>query len=152
MSRKHYQNEKCVLVFSRTVTDATSHEIATFIQSMVVETDSSDSRTEWFVVHEKDYSHIVTETVSDSAWTFKPEFLAKLTGHSKDTFEALSKTNLCERLNELYVALISHTCGIKKFIDAAVDADGVGHFLSSFDSQEHEYKTGRTTYYIYRSN
>jgi hypothetical protein len=111
-----------------------------------------DNRTEWFVVHEKDYSHIVTETISDSAWAFKPEFLAKMTGHSQSTFEALAKTNLCETLNELYVALLSHTCGIKKFIDAAVEADGAGHFLSSYDSQEHEYKSGRTTYYIYRTN
>jgi|WetSurMetagenome_2_1015567.scaffolds.fasta_scaffold666587_1 hypothetical protein len=152
MSRKHLQTVNCELVFSRTVSDKVANEIAAMVTDLGLEPNREDKRTEWFVVHEKDYSHLLTETIISTAWAFKPEFLAKLTGHSQVGFEELSKSNLCENLNEFYVTIINLTCGMKKFVDTAVETDGPGHYLASYDGIERKYKAGRVTYFIYRSN
>ena len=44
------------------------------------------------------------------------------------------------------LALIEETCRIDKFVDDAIDTDGRGHFISSYDGEEVEAEE----YFIYR--
>ena len=48
--------------------------------------------------------------------------------------------------------MIQATCGIDSFVEAAISADGRGHFLARYDSEEREFNNGRMTFYIYRIN
>jgi len=41
---------------------------------------------------------------------------------------------------------------IDSFVDAAISADGRGHFMSSYDGNENEEEVNGTTFYIYRIN
>ena len=61
--------------------------------------------------------------------------------------EALEKmqAKLCEGANPIVEALIDN---MSRFVDDAVEADGRGHFLASYDGDEHETKN----FFIYRIN
>ena len=54
----------------------------------------------------------------------------------------------CENANDTILALID---GIDKFVENAVDADGRGHFLSSYDSKERMQTIDGIDYYIYKN-
>ena len=78
----------------------------------------------------------VAENIENSAWTFNADFLASQTGLPQEVFEALQPQ--CENANEAIIACIRQTCGLDKFLSAAVQADGRGHFLSSYGGTEIE--------------
>lgn len=44
----------------------------------------------------------------------------------------------CEDANDTIRALIDNSCGLDDFVEAAISADGRGHFLNSYDSNEYE--------------
>ena len=66
---------------------------------------------------------------------------------------ACMQEKMCEDANDAILALIRSTCGEASIVDAAVSADGRGHFLASYDSDEQVYttKSGKTLY-VYRCN
>lgn len=74
--------------------------------------------------------------IEESLFAFTPSFMAGMTNIPIEIFEALSKTSLCESLNPAYMACIEQTCGFVDFVDAAIRADGRGHFLGIFDGEE----------------
>ena len=85
--------------------------------------------------------------ILDSLWAFNADFIAahSRTLLSRDAIAALAEmqNRLCESANELVKALIDD---LDRFIADAIEADGRGHFLSSYDGEEGE----QGQYYIYR--
>jgi hypothetical protein len=57
--------------------------------------------------------------------------------------------DLCEDANPPVEALIKD---MDHFVSDAISADGRGHFLSSYDSEEQETEIDSITYYYYRLN
>lgn len=90
------------------------------------------------------------DCVEESLWAFKPDFLASMTGLSKEVFEVLAQQ--CEGANEAVHALVDSSCGLGVFVDAAIAADGRGHFLATYDGEEREFEFAGKYYYLYRVN
>jgi hypothetical protein len=107
---------------------------------------------EWLVGTDEEADEFVREYIEDSLWAFLPAFLSSATGLDEKIFNAFVKAELCEDANEAIEALVKHTCGMDRFVDEAVTADGRGHFLSSYDGEEREIKVGDTYLYFYRVN
>ena len=97
--------------------------------------------------------------ISQLLWAFNTDFILD---HLKDDikysdapvdFDELKKAlkalqeKLCEGANAIIHALIDD---LNDFVDDAIAADGRGHFISSYDGEEHEVTVDGETYYIYR--
>ena len=97
--------------------------------------------------------------ISQTLWAFNTDFILD---HLKDEIKYgndpvdldelkacvdLAKEKLCEGANAIIHALIDD---LEAFVDDAIAADGRGHFISSYDGEEHEVTVDGETYYIYR--
>lgn len=99
---------------------------------------------EWAVAeNEGEATKAARQVVEDSICYFNPDFLAAHSDVPEKVFEFLA--NKCFDNNEAYKAMIYD---VEDFIDDAIDADGRGHFLNSYDGKE--YKIGE--YFLYRIN
>lgn len=81
--------------------------------------------------------------IEDSICYFNPSFLAYHSDVPEEVFEFLA--NKCFDNNEAYKAMIYD---VDDLIDDAIDADGRGHFLNTYDDAE--YEIGE--YFLYRIN
>lgn len=88
--------------------------------------------------------------IADSLWAFNPDFLAGETGIDSEVFEAIQGNGRCESNNDAIASIIKATCGFDSFADSAMGADGRGHFLSSYDGEEHEQEFNGQIFYIYK--
>ena len=82
--------------------------------------------------------------IEDSLCYFRPEFLADHSDVPEKVFAFLAGTG-CFDDNEAYKAMIYD---LDDFVDDAIDADGRGHFLNSYDGVENEIGE----YFLYRIN
>lgn len=108
---------------------------------------------EYKVLTDEEADKAAEEYIEESLWAFNTEFILE---HSKidvvgreyekivKAFRKMQET-LCESANPLVEALIGD---IDQFVYDAVEADGRGHFISSYDGEEHESEN----FYIYRTN
>lgn len=101
---------------------------------------------QYLVCTDEEADAAVTESIRESVWAFNPSFLSSMTDVPKEAFSSL--VDQCESGNDWVLRLIEKTCGLEAFVDAAVSADGRGHFLSSYDGEENE----QSGFYIYRVN
>jgi len=92
----------------------------------------------------------------ESIWAFRLDFLRlhfklQMTDRqwevTKKAFEKAVES-LCENMTPIYLALLKDETA---FVEAAIDADGRGHFLSGYDSEEHEIEVDGVTYFAYRN-
>ena len=74
------------------------------------------------------------ENIEDSLCYFSPSFLAEQTELPVEIFEALARTDFSD--NEVYKDLIERVTTIENFVQEAIDCDGMGHFLASYDLKE----------------
>lgn len=79
--------------------------------------------------------------IEDSICYFRPCFLADHSDVPEEVFVFLA--GACFDNNEAYKAMIYD---VDDFVDDAIDADGRGRFLNSYDSVEHEIGE----YFLYR--
>lgn len=86
------------------------------------------------------------EYISEKLWAFSPGCLSEYTGIDCKVFNALSE--LCEGGNDAIAALIEGSGDMADFIAKAISTDGRGHFMNTYDGDEHECDG----YYIYRIN
>ena len=119
------------------------------------EIDSED----YLVLTDEEADEAVREAIEESLWAFTPSFLSAHTGVDEEAFVALA--DRCEDNNGSYKRMIKD---FDASVDDAVGADGRGHFLASYDHEEHhcnwqraerkgtKYETVTTEYYIYRRN
>lgn len=104
---------------------------------------------EYMVLTDDEADEKAAEYIKDSLWAFNPSFIIE---HSKLPYEAEEMIRgfqeaKCEDANETIEALIDD---IDEFIDAAVGADGRGHFLNTYDGEENS--VVGSDYFIYRLN
>ena len=113
-----------------------------------------------FLVMDDDRAYATAyHEISQLLWAFNTDFILD---HLKDDIKYgddpvdlgelkasidLVKGKLCEGANAIIHALIAD---LKEFVDDAIAADGRGHFISSYDGDEHEVAVDGETYYIYR--
>lgn len=110
---------------------------------------------EYKVYTDEEADQAAADYIKESLWAFNAEFILEHSAASEDTtaredeeiIKALRmvQENICEGANALVKVLISD---IDTFIEDAIDADGRGHFLSSYDGEEHE----SNGFYICRTN
>lgn len=105
---------------------------------------------EYMVLNKHERNEKVKEYIQETLWAFIPSFLAKETGLPEEVFRALSEK--CESGNDAILALVEKTCGLDAFVKAAVEADGYGHFLASYDGKEGKVTIEGEDYFIYRIN
>lgn len=87
------------------------------------------------------------KSIEESAWAFNSSFLASFCDLPEEVFTALQ--DKCEGSNDAVVSLIERSeGGLEAFAEEAIDADGRGHFMSSYDGAENE----QGEFYIYRTN
>ena len=114
---------------------------------------------EYIVMGDEKAYETAYHEISQSLWAFNTDFILD---HLKDDIEhgdnpvdladlkeglkALQE-KLCEGANAIIHALIDD---LEAFVDDAIAADGRGHFISSYDGEEHEVTVDGETYYIYR--
>lgn len=88
--------------------------------------------------------------ILDSLWAFRASFILS---HSKIAMDAkyLEKIqgDLCEGANDLVKSMIDD---IDYFVEDAINCDGRGHFISTYDGEENEIKVDGEYYYIYRTS
>ncbi len=104
---------------------------------------------EYLVYTDKEADDQAEIQISECVWAFRPEFLASHSDCEESIFKILQDSGKCESLNEPIKSLIRDW---DHFVKDAISADGRGHFLASYDSDEFEVKIGKTTYFIYRTN
>jgi|SRR5665647_868490 len=112
----------------------------------------SDGSHEYAIGTDEEAQEAVKAYIQDSVWSFRPEFIASHTRAGATNgmiraIEALQKE--CESCNEDVKSLIED---IDEFIEDAISADGRGHFLSSYDSEEVELRINGEYLYAYRLN
>ena len=105
---------------------------------------------EYMVLNEQERNEKVKEYIQETLWAFLPSFLAEEIGLPEEIFRAISEK--CESGNDAILALVEKTCGLDAFVKAAVEADGYGHFLASYDGKEGKVTVEGEDYFIYRIN
>ena len=111
----------------------------------------------YLVLDDAEADQYAKDRILESLWAFNTEFVLSHSridvddSNEESIVEALKKMQekLCEDANPIVRALIKNE---EAFIADAVEADGRGHFLSSYDGEEHEITFAEELYYIYRQN
>jgi|TARA_R100000005_G_C4997761_1_gene204454 hypothetical protein len=98
---------------------------------------------EYMVLTDAEAQDKVTESIKETVWAFTPDFLASHSGIDREVFKKLQES--CETANDAIFKLIKD---FDHFVNDAVGADGRGHFLSSYDGEEHQ----KGDFYLYRTN
>lgn len=112
---------------------------------------------EYKVLTDAEADEAIKEEIAETLWAFNPsfvlehtEFYHNSTVEEDDAFEDAIRelqSRLCESANPLIKALIAD---LDKFIKDAIQADGRGHFLATYDGNEIELNGGK--YFAYRTN
>lgn len=101
-------------------------------------------RQEWLVLTEEEAEEKTKEYIKDTAWAFRPEFLSShMTGIDPEDLAPIQEK--CESANPIILKLIDD---FDDFVRDAVQSDGMGHFLASYDGEEVELDKGFLAYRI----
>ena len=111
----------------------------------------------YLVLDNDEANQYAKDRILESLWAFNTDFvlprsLIEIDESNEDSItDALKKMQekLCEDATPIIRALLKDE---DEFIDDAISADGRGHFLSNYDSQEHEITFAEELFYIYRQN
>lgn len=138
-------------MYSNNVVENVLELIDLSIDDVVINGNSiSSGSSEWVVFSDEDADDNIYEFIKNSLWSFRAEFISQVTGHDKD--EILTLTCEGELKNDDLVMIVERSCGLKRFVNQAIKADGRGHFLSTYDGVEREVKVDGEYYYVYRTN
>lgn len=120
------------------------------LEDYIEETDDNEFEAEgktFLVLTDEEADEKAKEHIRNDLWAFNPEFLSGYTGLPVEVFSALQEQHY-EDCNETIFELVDKFGGLDKLADEAIGYDGRGHFMSSYDGQEHELGE----YFIYRTN
>lgn len=126
---------------------------------------------EYAVGTDEEAQSAAEDYIKDSVWAFRASFILSECGLPSELEEAIQafQSDKCESANDALLALVEKCCtrdnrhsingndGLAAFAESAISADGRGHFLSPYDSEENEESIempegDSLTYYIYRTN
>lgn len=107
---------------------------------------------EYLVLTDNEATSAAVNEIANSLWAFRAEFIFKtcdltFTNDAVKSLESM-QCKCCESCNEFIRAIIDGTCGFEYFAEGAILADGRGHFIAQYDSEENE----QGKYFIYRVN
>jgi hypothetical protein len=109
-------------------------------------------RGEWLVMTDELANSAARTAILDCLWAFSASFLSDVTGLDEKCFAPIQGI-LCEDANPAFEAMIKGTCGLDYLVEAAINADGRGHFLAGYDDDEVKFETAKgVTLYCYRTN
>ena len=112
--------------------------------------DDSFDESDYEVYTDKEATERAKELILDSLWAFRASFILS---HSKidmdEKYFTKIQGDLCEGANGLVKSMIDD---IDYFVEDAINCDGRGHFISTYDGEENEIKIDGEYYYIYRTN
>lgn len=80
-----------------------------------------------------------SQEIKESLWAFRASFICKACGLEddlEDMIEAFQEKR-CEGANVALESLVEKTIGFNDFVDKAISADGMGHFIASYDGKQH---------------
>jgi hypothetical protein len=104
-------------------------------------------REDYLVLTDEEADEKAKENIKQSAWAFNASFLADFTDLPEEVFTAMQ--DKCESSNDTVLKLIERSeGGFDRFVEEAIDADGRGHFMNSYDGKEAE----EGKFFIYRMN
>jgi hypothetical protein len=89
------------------------------------------------VLSDEEVNDACREYIGETLWAFNADFLANYmpAGLTSDDVEAL-RGDRCEDVNDAFRALVGDR--FEDLVSDAVAADGAGHFLATYDGEEHE--------------
>ena len=125
----------------------------------IADTDFDDSEPEfsgnrsycYTIASEDEALDIVSNYIQDALWAFNADFLASFCDLPSEVFEAIQANNKCEGNNDTIERLIERSPGgLTDFVDQAISADGIGHFLNSYDGESDEITLAGETYVIWK--
>jgi hypothetical protein len=99
----------------------------------------TENGQEWAVGTAAQADRAARENILDSLWAFNASFIAGLVGLTSEEEKALK--DFQEKLSEGANSIVRRIIGernINQLVKVAIKADGRGHFLSSYDSEEHD--------------
>ena len=112
-------------------------------------TYSTINSEEYLVLTDDEANEKVYEEIENSLWAFNAEFIIEMCGLNSGVKSLRTmQENSCEDCNDFIRAIIDGTCGMDSFVESAIESDGRGHFISSYDGEENE----QGEYFIYRIN
>ena len=120
-----------------------------------VEVSSWDDKTyeaegnDFLVLDDTEADTAAEADIRESVWAFNSNFLEfyvpdAITAEHLDAMRGDS----CEGINDAFLALVEAGSGIGALVEAAISADGRGHFLAQYDFEEIE----SGNFLIYRTN
>jgi len=104
---------------------------------------------DWLILSDEEADAEAVESVRRDVWAFVPSFLVSYLpeGVTVDVVETLQQAKY-EDAAPAILAMLGQR--FEEFASDAIEADGRGHFLSSWDGCEHEFEHGGRTWYAYR--
>ena len=99
------------------------------------------SSERYLILSDQEANEAVRENIKENICYFNASFIARRSHLSKEVIEHLQEKH--EEVNDL---LIRELISFDRFVINAIEEDGRGHFLSSYDSDEHE----AGDFYIYQ--
>lgn len=99
-------------------------------------------KNEFLVLTDEEADEKAKEYILDTLWAFDTHFLQSHTGVDSEIFKLLA--DKCESANEAILRMIKDE---DEFVADAIVADGRGHFINSYDGEEHEVED----FYIYKT-
>lgn len=119
--------------------------------------DGKNISDDYLVLTDEEADKCVYDNIKENVWTFNSNFIidhTKLPYMAEDMIKIYQREK-GEEANETLLAIIDD---FDDFVDAAIEADGRGHFLATYDGYENEEtvidldRNIEETFYIYRLN
>jgi hypothetical protein len=92
----------------------------------------------------------VRNYIQESLWAFNSAFLADFTDLPTEVFEAIQKNDKCEGNNNCLLRLVEKSGGLAELVQKAIQADGIGHFLNSYDGKADKITLGGETFVVWK--
>ncbi len=102
---------------------------------------------DWICLSDEQADEMAKDYILESVWAFNPSFLSAHTEIDEEIFKMLQ--DKCEDSNDAILRMIKD---IDHFVQDAIISDGRGHFISSYDGEEHEQFINDNWFYCYRIN
>lgn len=110
---------------------------------------SDTNSGEYLVLTKEESLEKVGEYIQETVWAFNAEFLLAHLPEGMNVESIRLIQEQCEGANEPLKAMIKDW---EHFVEDATNADGIGHFLASYDGDEGLAEVDGVQFYIYRTN
>ncbi len=126
------------------------HALAVAIDVSTEEAATLIADSDYYVLTDEEADNMAQEYIEDSLWAFNASVIVEVCNLDSSLEEMIETfcEEKCEEANEAIKSLICNCSDIDDFAERAIELDGRGHFLSSYDGIEIE----QDEYFVYRCN